>query len=182
MVVYCPKCEGVNTNCIDTGYGDAQIWVCLDCSTEFPIDMITARCIFCQHKIVAGEKYAIGLHDFIHMACLYKMNNKGTFMTILKSNLIMENNEENIEVHSASLFGELLNKTLEKQGIDISTEPEKYVKIWKFLYKTAYDIVSLLDNIHNNCKHYDRTEFNVVMDGMIPPVTLCRTCGKLLGD
>lgn len=32
------------------------------------------------------------------------------------------------------------------------------------------------------CKHYDREEINLVLDGKTPPVLRCRKCGKYLKD
>lgn len=34
----------------------------------------------------------------------------------------------------------------------------------------------------DNCKHYNREEFNLVLDGKTPPITVCMDCGHILGD
>ena len=31
-----------------------------------------------------------------------------------------------------------------------------------------------------NCKHYDREEINLVLDGITPPTVRCKTCGLYL--
>ena len=30
------------------------------------------------------------------------------------------------------------------------------------------------------CKHYDREEINLVLDGKTPPITRCKICGKVI--
>jgi hypothetical protein len=32
-----------------------------------------------------------------------------------------------------------------------------------------------------DCKHYDREEINLILDGKTPPITRCKTCGATLG-
>jgi hypothetical protein len=38
----------------------------------------------------------------------------------------------------------------------------------------------LLSKSREKCKHYDRVEVNLVVDGKTAPVVFCKTCGRVL--
>jgi hypothetical protein len=56
-------------------------------------------------------------------------------------------------------------------------------KAWKVVYEANHPEAREEDDMNDEdsgCKHYDREEINLVLDGKTPPVIRCKVCGTIL--